>query len=116
MKHYPVVTSRGEATRVRERFERLLAAGVAIFSRHELEHVLQEVVDAARDVVGARYAALGVLGADGTSLVQFVTSGMEEAARQRGRSASPCSLVLVAFVCTRYARTRPLPWGTKGTP
>lgn len=83
MKHYPRVTSAGEATRVRERFERLLAAGVAIFSRHELEHVLQEVVDAARDVVGARYAALGVLGPDGTSLVQFVTSGMEEAARQR---------------------------------
>jgi len=77
------VPSAGEATRVRERFERLLAAGVAIFSRHELAHVLQEVVDAARDVVGARYAALGVLGPDGTSLVQFVTSGMEEAARQR---------------------------------
>ena len=77
------MTSAGEATRVRERFERLLAAGVAIFSRHELEHVLQEVVDAARDVVGARYAALGVLGPDGTSVVQFVTSGIEEAARQR---------------------------------
>ena len=45
--------------------------------------MLQEVVDAARDVVGARYAALGVLGPDGTSLVQFVTSGIEEAARQR---------------------------------
>lgn len=45
--------------------------------------MLQEVVDTARDVVGARYAALGVLGPDGTSLVQFVTSGMEEAARQR---------------------------------
>ena len=45
--------------------------------------MLQEVVDAARDVVGARYAALGVLGPDGTSFVQFVTSGMEEAARQR---------------------------------
>jgi signal transduction histidine kinase len=56
---------------------------VAIFSRHDLDHVLQEVVDAARDVVGARYAALGVLSEDGASLVQFVTSGLTEEARQR---------------------------------
>jgi two-component system, NarL family, sensor histidine kinase DevS len=72
-----------EATRIRERFERLLAAGIAIFSRHELEHVLQEVVDAARDVVDARYAALGVLSSDKTGLVQFVTSGMDDALRRR---------------------------------
>jgi signal transduction histidine kinase len=72
-----------EATRIRERFERLLSAGVAIFSRHDLDHVLQEVVDAAREVVGARYAALGVLGEDRETLVQFVTSGLDEATRQR---------------------------------
>jgi len=72
-----------EASRIRERFERLLAAGVAIFSRHDLDHVLQEVVDAAREVVGARYAALGVLGADGESLVQFVTSGIDAELRAR---------------------------------
>jgi signal transduction histidine kinase len=72
-----------EADRIRERFERLLAAGVAIFARHDLDHVLQEVVDAARDVVGARYAALGVLGEDGETVVQFVTSGLDEATRQR---------------------------------
>ncbi len=46
---------------MRERFERLLTAGVEIFSEHSLERVLQRVVDAAREVVGARYAALGVL-------------------------------------------------------
>ena len=77
------MTSQLEATRIRERFERLLAAGIAIFSRHDLEHVLQQVVDAARDVVGARYAALGVLGDDRQTLVQFVTSGLDEAARKR---------------------------------
>ncbi|HEY3219836.1 MAG TPA: ATP-binding protein [Gemmatimonadales bacterium] len=77
------MTSQLEATRIRERFERLLAAGIAIFSRHDLEHVLQQVVDAARDVVGARYAALGVLGDDRETLVQFVTSGLDEAARKR---------------------------------
>ncbi len=77
------MTSQLEATRIRERFERLLAAGIAIFSRHDLEHVLQQVVDAARDVVGARYAALGVLGDDRTTLVQFVTSGLDEAGRKK---------------------------------
>jgi len=77
------VPSHQEAARVRERFERLLAAGASILSHHELDTVLQEVVDAAREVVGARYAALGVLGPDRTSVTQFVTSGMDEATRQR---------------------------------
>ena len=83
MRHYHAVNSQLEATRIRERFERLLAAGVAIFSRHDLDHVLQEVVDAAREVVGARYAALGVLGPDANSLVQFVTSGIDAELRAR---------------------------------
>jgi signal transduction histidine kinase len=77
------VTPKQEATRVRERFERLLAAGLAIFSHHDVDHVLQQVVDAARDVVGAKYAALGVVGEDRQSLVQFVTSGIDEEARRR---------------------------------
>ena len=72
-----------EAGRVRERFERLLAAGAAIHARHEVDHVLQEVVDAAREVVGARFAALGVLGEDRQTLVQFVTSGIDDEARRR---------------------------------
>ena len=72
-----------ELTRVRRRFERLLAAGVAIYARHDIDHVLQEVVDAARSVVGARYAALGVLGEDRKTLVQFVTSGLDEETRRR---------------------------------
>lgn len=75
--------SPAEITRVRDRFERLLAAGVAIHARHEVGHVLQEVVDAAREVVGARYAALGVLGEDRKTLVQFVTSGIDEETRRR---------------------------------
>ncbi len=74
---------KGEASRIRDRFERLLAAGVAIYAHHSLDQVLQEVVDAARDVVGARYAALGVLGPDRATLVQFVTSGLDEDSRQR---------------------------------
>ncbi len=83
MSHFHAVSPQLEGARVRERFERLLAAGVAIFSRHDLDHVLQEVVDAAREVVGARYAALGVLSQDGESLVQFLTSGIDGELRAR---------------------------------
>lgn len=79
----PPRPDRSEAERIRQRFERLLSAGVAISSRHALNEVLQEVVDTARDVVGAKYAALGVLAEDGASLVQFVTSGMDDATRAR---------------------------------
>jgi signal transduction histidine kinase len=74
---------RAEGRRVRQRFERLLSAGIAIFSEHALERVLQQVVDSAREVVGARYAALGVLAPDRKSLNQFVTSGVSEAERRR---------------------------------
>jgi signal transduction histidine kinase len=72
-----------ESKRIQQRFERLLAAGVAVATQRSLDRVLQEVVDAARDVVGARYAALGVLSEDGTSLTQFVTSGLNPAERER---------------------------------
>ena len=72
-----------EAARVRRRFERLLSASVALFSQRSLDRVLQQVVDSARAVVGAKYAALGVLAPDHESLSQFVTSGISQAARDR---------------------------------
>lgn len=77
------MTSGPEASRIRERFERLLAAGVAILSQRDLDQVLQEAVDAAREVVGARYAALAVLGEDRTSVARFVTSGIDDETRNR---------------------------------
>lgn len=58
------------------RLERLVRAGVRITAERTLERVLQEVADSAREVIGARYAALGVLNADGTGLSRFVTSGV----------------------------------------
>ena len=73
----------GEAARVRRRFERLLSAGIAIFSERSLDRVLQQVVDSACEVVGARYAALGVLAPDRQSLRQFVTSGLSADERDR---------------------------------
>ena len=43
--------------------------------------VLQRVVDISRELSGARYAALGVIGDDG-QLKTFLTSGIDEAGRE----------------------------------
>ena len=56
--------------------ERLVRAGIRINAERELDRVLQEVADSAREVIGARYAALGVLNEAGTGLGLFVTSGL----------------------------------------
>ena len=61
----------------------MLSASVAIFSEHNLDRVLQRIVDLAREIVGARYAALGVLGPDAATLSNFVTSGLSPAERAR---------------------------------
>lgn len=76
-------TPESEAGRVRERFERVLAAGISVWAEHALSSVLQQVVDSAREVVGARYAALGVLSPDGKSLESFVTSGVSDEVREQ---------------------------------
>jgi signal transduction histidine kinase len=70
-----------DAARVEQRFRSLLSLGLAILSEHTIDGVLQHIVDGAREVVGARYAALGVLAADGESLATFVTSGIDDATR-----------------------------------
>jgi len=72
-----------DTLRVEERFRRLLSLGVSIFSEHTTEAVLQRIVDGAREVVGARYAALGVLAPDRKTLATFVTSGIDAKTRER---------------------------------
>src|SRR5213593_4040885 len=54
-----------------ERLHRLLDAGRAVTSQLSLERVLERVLDAAQDITGARYAALGVLDADRRRLERF---------------------------------------------
>ena len=68
---------------LQQRLERLIQAGIRINAERELQPVLQGVADAAREVIGARYAALGILNPEGTGLATFVASGLspEEHAR-----------------------------------
>lgn len=65
------------------RLERLLDVGRGLVSHRDSEVVLIEVVDAARDLTDARYAALGVLDETGKGLGRFLTSGIDEEARRR---------------------------------
>ena len=58
------------------RLERLLSASLMLATEVSVERVLQKVVDIAVDLIGARYAALGVVSADGRTLEKFVTTGM----------------------------------------
>ena len=67
--------------------ERLVRAGIRINAERELDRVLQEVADSAREVIGARYAALGVLNDAGTGVGLFVTSGLTR--DQHARIGSP---------------------------
>jgi signal transduction histidine kinase len=63
--------------RTQERLRSLLQANRSIVSELSLPGVLTRIVEAARDVADARYAALGVIGPDGT-LEQFITVGMDD--------------------------------------
>ncbi|GGL48361.1 histidine kinase [Microlunatus endophyticus] len=60
-----------------ERLRSLLNANRSIVSELSLPGVLRRIVEAARDVAAARYAALGVIGPDGL-LEQFITVGMDD--------------------------------------
>jgi two-component system, NarL family, sensor histidine kinase DevS len=48
-----------------------------------MEALLRRLLDAAREITGARYAALGVLNEDRTELARFITSGIDEEAREQ---------------------------------
>lgn len=60
------------------RLQRLIEANHAIVAELSLDGLLRRVVESARAIVGARFAALGVFGDDGV-LQQFIHCGMDEA-------------------------------------
>ena len=60
-----------------ERLRRLLETAIAITSELSLEALLQRIVEAAAQVTGAQYAALGVLDQPGQALERFITHGVD---------------------------------------
>ena len=61
---------------------RLLEIGRGLVAKLDLEDVLDEILEASRELTGARYAALGVLNEKRTELERFITVGID--ARTRG--------------------------------
>ena len=61
-----------------EVLQRLLQVGSEVVSELDHEAVLQRVLEAARDLTGARYAALGVLDGERRGLERFLTSGIDQ--------------------------------------
>jgi signal transduction histidine kinase len=59
------------------RLRGLLRANAAVAAELSLPVVLRRIVDVARELLGARYAALGVIGRDG-QLEQFVHAGLDD--------------------------------------
>jgi two-component system, NarL family, sensor histidine kinase DevS len=66
-----------------DRLERLVTTTSALIAETSLEGALDRIVLVAADVIGARYAAVGVLGPDGRLLERFVTYGIDGATRAR---------------------------------
>ena len=61
----------------------LIEAGISLAAEQALDRLLQAVVDVARGLTGARYAALGIVNEAGTGLSDFITSGLTPQQRAR---------------------------------
>jgi signal transduction histidine kinase len=58
------------------KLRRVVEATLLLEENLELPTLLRHVIDEARSMTGARYAALGVLNEDRTNLVEFITAGL----------------------------------------
>jgi GAF domain-containing protein len=61
-----------------ERFKRLIDVGTTLLSELDVETVLRSVVEAARELTSAEYAALGVLDRDRKELERFIYLGIDD--------------------------------------
>jgi signal transduction histidine kinase len=60
-----------------DRLRVLVEAGIALSSELSLDALLQQLVETAAQLTGARYAALGVIDQTGTGLERFLTTGID---------------------------------------
>ena len=67
----------GSAGSSENRLRALVETGVTLASELSLEALLQRLVEAAAELTGARYAALGVIDRSGSELERFLTTGID---------------------------------------
>lgn len=65
------------------RLRRLIDVGAGVVSNLDTDSLLEQIVMEAREITGAKYAALGVLNADRDGLERFVTNGIDEATKSK---------------------------------
>ncbi len=78
----PVREHLDDVVAARDQMERLVRVIVAIGSDLDLDVTLHRIVHGAMELSGARYAALGIRGADG-SLANFVCEGLDDVSARR---------------------------------
>ena len=61
----------------RNRLRRLIEAGRSVVAEHELEGVFSRLLDVARELTGAKYAAIGILDEKRENLADFITAGID---------------------------------------
>jgi two-component system, NarL family, sensor histidine kinase DevS len=61
-----------------DRLRVLVDAGITLSSELSIDALLQRIVEAAAQLTGARYAALGVIDKSGQALERFLTTGIDE--------------------------------------
>jgi len=66
------------ATPSQNRLRALLEASLAISSELSLDALLRRLVEAAAELTGARYGALGVIDPSGSQLERFLTTGIDD--------------------------------------
>ena len=105
-----------ELMAARDQMEQLVRVIIEIGSDLDLDVTLHRIVDAAMELTGARYGALGIRASDGT-LTSFVHAGLDDDTARRlgdlpvgeGLRVDDVSAHLAGH---RAARTRPADAGT----
>ncbi|WP_320668617.1 GAF domain-containing sensor histidine kinase [Patulibacter defluvii] len=71
-----------DATLDEPRLRRLIAVGRSLVQELDRETLLDQILTAAQELTGARYAALGILDGDREHLARFLTHGVDEPTRR----------------------------------
>src|SRR5262245_17053102 len=77
-----------------QRLSRLIDLGQQLAAERDPERVLERFCDAARAIVGARFATVGILEDDGATLRHFFTSGFDCAEAVKARVPQTCQRLL----------------------
>jgi signal transduction histidine kinase/DNA-binding response OmpR family regulator len=77
-----------------QRLSRLIDLEQGLAAERDPEQVLKKFCEAAREILGARFATVGILEDDGAALRHFFTSGLDRAEAVKARVPQTCQRLL----------------------